>query len=121
EGGFEGTRAAEQFARYSTKVTEHLGDLVPWVCTINEATLIAMLMVTRLAPVATRNDTEGLIAPVDGPRSWPSPRLDAMTAAHRKSCDAIKSVRDDINVGWSLALVDMQSAPSGEGRLADMR
>ena len=103
-------------------MTEHLGDLVPWVCTINEANLIAMLMVTRFAPVATtRDDTEGLIAPVDGPRSWPSPRLDAMTAAHRKSFDAIKSVRDDINVGWSLALVDMQAAPGGEERLAEMR
>ena len=92
----KGTQAADRFARYSTKVTEHLGDLVPWVCTINEANLIAMLMVTRFAPVATRDDTEGLVAPVDGPRSWPSPRLDAMTAAHRKAFDAIKSVRDDI-------------------------
>ena len=62
EGGFDGAQAADRFARYSTKVTEHLGDLVPWVCTINEANLIAMLMVTRFAPVATRDDTEGLIA-----------------------------------------------------------
>jgi beta-glucosidase len=121
DGGFEGAQAADRFARYSAKVTEHVGDLVPWVCTINEANLIAMLMVTRFAPVATRDDTEGLIAPVDGPRSWPSPRLDAMTSAHRKAFDAIKSVRDDINVGWSLALVDMQAAPGGEERLAEMR
>ncbi len=121
DGGFEGAQAADRFARYSAKVTEHLGDLVPWVCTINEANLIAMLMVTRFAPVATRDDTGGLVAPVDGPRSWPSPRLDAMTAAHRKSFDAIKSVRDEIQVGWSLALVDMQAAPGGEERLAEMR
>ena len=121
DGGFEGAQAADRFARYSTKVTEHLGDLVPWVCTINEANLIAMLMVTRFAPVATRDDTEGLVAPVDGPRSWPSPRLDAMTAAHRKAFDAIKSVRDDVQVGWSLALVDMQAAPGGDERLAEMR
>ena len=120
EGGFEGAQAANRL-RYSTKVTGHLGDLVPWVCTINEANLIAMLMVTRLARVARRNDAEGLIAPIDGPRSWPSPRLDAMTAAHRKAFDAIKSVRDDINVGWSLAIVDMQAAPGGEERLAEMR
>jgi beta-glucosidase len=121
QGGFEGTHAADRFARYSEKVTEHLGDLVPWVCTINEANLIAMLMVTRFAPVATRDDTEGLVAPVDGPRSWPSPRLDAMTDAHRKAFDAIKSVRDGIQVGWSLALVDMQAAPGGDERLAEMR
>jgi beta-glucosidase len=121
EGGWEGAQAADRFARYSTKVTEHLGDLVPWVCTINEANLIAMLMVTRFAPVATRDDTEVLTASVDGPRSWPSPRLDAMTAAHRKAFDAIKSVRDDVQVGWSLALVDMQAAPGGDERLAEMR
>jgi beta-glucosidase len=121
EGGWEGAQAADRFARYSTKVTEHLGDLVPWVCTINEANLIAMLMVTRFAPVATRDDTEALTASVDGPRSWPSPRLDAMTAAHRKAFDAIKSVRDDVQVGWSLALVDMQAAPGGDERLAEMR
>ena len=54
-------------------------------------------------------------------RSWPSPRLDAMTAAHRKAFDAIKSVRDDVQVGWSLALVDMQAAPGGDERLAEMR
>ena len=121
DGGWEGPQAADRFARYSTKVTEHLGDLVPWVCTINEANLIAMLMVTRFAPVATRDDTEVLVASVDGPRSWPSPRLDAMTAAHRKAFDAIKSVRDNVQVGWSLALVDMQAAPGGDERLTEMR
>ena len=59
-----------------TKVTEHLGDLVPWVCTINEANIIGMLMATRFAPVATRDETEVFEAPPDGPRSWPSPNVD---------------------------------------------
>ena len=44
-----------------------------------------------------------------------------MTAAHRKSFDAIKSVRDDIKVGWAPALVDLQAAPGGEERLAQIR
>jgi beta-glucosidase len=120
-GGWEGPNAADRFARYSTAVTERLGDLVPWVCTINEANLIAMLVATRMAPVASRDDTEVLAAPVAGPRSWPSPSLDAMTAAHRKAFDAIKSVRDDVQVGWSLALVDLQAAPGCEERLAQVR
>jgi beta-glucosidase len=124
-GGWEGPHAADLFARYSARVTERLGDLVPWVCTINEPNLIAMLMATRMAPVATRKDTEALAAraapAVDGPRSWPSPSIDAMRSAHRKAFDAIKSVRDTIKVGWAPALVDLQAAPGGEDRLAQVR
>jgi beta-glucosidase len=119
EGGWEGRDAADRFARYSAALTERIGDLVPWVCTINEANLIAMLVATSVAPVAARDDAEALAAaPVDGPRSWPSPRLEAMTAAHRKAFDAIKSVRDEVQVGWTLALVDLQAVPGGEERLA---
>jgi beta-glucosidase len=127
-GGWEQDGAADLFSKYSARVTEHIGDLVPWVCTINEANLIAMLMATRFAPVASRDDTESLVpAEFEGvdtavvQRSWPSPRLDAMTAAHRAAFDAIKSVRDDVKVGWTLALVDFQAAPGGEERLAQAR
>jgi beta-glucosidase len=120
-GGWEHADAPDRFARYSEQVTEHLGDLVPWVCTVNEANIIGMLMATRFAPVATRDDTDVLEAPPDGPRSWPSPRVDLMAAAHRKAYDAIKAVRADVQVGWSLAIVDMQAAPGGEERLDTMR
>jgi beta-glucosidase len=127
-GGWEQPEAADRFTRYSARVTEHLGDLVPWVCTINEPNLIAMLVATRMAPVASRDTTDALVAPdsapvegVLGPRSWPSPSLDAMAAAHRAARDAIKSVRDDVLVGWTLALVDLQAAPGCEDRLAQVR
>ena len=120
-GGWDGANAADRFARYAERVTRHLGDLVPWVCTINEANIIGMLLATRMAPVASRDETDALTVPADGPRSWPSPNLDAMTAAHRNAFDAIKSVRDDVQVGWTLALVDMQAAPGGEERLRAMR
>src|SRR4029453_17143296 len=113
EGGWEHEQAAGRFARYSARVTEHLGDVVPWVCTINESNLIAMLVATRMAPVASRGETDALAAPAAvpggggiGPGPWPSPNLEAMTAAHRAAFDAIKSVHDDVQVGWTLALVD---------------
>ena len=49
DGGFEGAAGRRSVrALFRRKVTEHLGDLVPWVCTINEANLIAMLMVDAL-------------------------------------------------------------------------
>ena len=101
------------------------GDRAPrrpgaWVCTINEANLIAMLMATRFAPVATATTPTSSCT---GRRSTVVAVAAArrMTAAHRKAFDAIKSVRDDIQVGWSLAIVDMQAAPGGDERLAEMR
>jgi beta-glucosidase len=120
-GGWDAADAPDRFARYSETLTRHVGDLVPWVCTVNEANIISMLLATRFAPVASRDETGGLELPTDGPRSWPSPNVAAMAAAHRKASDAIKSVRDDVQVGWTLALVDMQAAPGGEDRLATMR
>jgi beta-glucosidase len=120
-GGWDDARAADRFARYAEAVTRHVGDLVPWVCTINEANIIGMLMATRFAPVASRDETAGLEVPAEGPRSWPSQSVEAMARAHRKAFEAIKSVRDDVQVGWSLALVDMQAAPGGEERLATAR
>ena len=122
DGGFEGPQAADQFARYSD--AGHRAPRRPRAVGLHDQRgephrdADGRRASRRLRPVTTPT---GLVAPVDGPRSWPSPRLDAMTAAHRKAFDAIKSVRDDIQVGWSLALVDMQAAPGGEERLAEMR
>jgi beta-glucosidase len=127
DGGWEQPDGADKFARYCERVTEHLGDLVSWVSTVNEPNIIAMLLATRMAPVATRDDTDALGASdaaiaepqTEGmpiPRSWPSASIDRMREAHRKAFDAIKSVRGEVQVGWTLALVDLQAAPGGEER-----
>ena len=51
-GGWEQSAAPERFASFSERVTTHMGDLVDWVCTINEPNVIAMLVQTGMAPVA---------------------------------------------------------------------
>ena len=89
--------APDRFARYSGRVTEHIGDLVPWVCTVNEANIIGMLMATassrRWRRVTTPTCSKHR---PDGPRSWPSPKFDVMAAAHRKALrrDQVGARRD---------------------------
>ncbi|ADP83636.1 glycoside hydrolase family 1 protein [Pseudofrankia inefficax] len=128
-GGWDGPGAVDRFARYAERVTEHIGDLVPWVCTINEPNLISLMVHTRFAPAASREDGLGLPehlrlpegAPVPPPVAWPSPNIEIMAKAHRKAAEAVKAGPGDSAVGWTLALLDLQAAEGGEQRCAAAR
>lgn len=135
-GGWDGDGAVDRFARYSETVTRHLGDLIPWVCTINEPNIVAMMLHARMAPVAERGAEGGIAASgadeLRGgavptipaglpPMAFPSPNVERMTAAHRAAFSAIKSVRPEIQVGWAPALVDFQAADGGEETLERVR
>lgn len=135
-GSWGSEHSANWFARYAERVTQHLGDLVPQICTINEANILCMVFATGMAPAAHEDDFRGAtrkwpqaeerdlatrLASSGGMGSWPSPELAPMAAAHRAAFDAIKSVRSEVQVGWSLALVDFQSVEGGEERLAAAR
>ncbi len=54
-------------------------------------------------------------------RSWPAYQVEVMAAAHRKAFDAIKSVNGGIQVGWTLALIDLQAVDGGEERMLQGR
>lgn len=117
-GGWEDTRAADRFARFAERVGTHVGDLVPWVCTINEANLIAGIKDIRSAYLGTsegssdprRDDRE---APLGG---FPHRDVDVMAHAHRLAVDAFKSAASDTKLGWTLSLVDLQAIEGGEAR-----
>ena len=119
-GGWRGQDSADLFARYCERVSEHIGDLAPWACTINEANLRAMFQVIRAAPVADREDSAGLLeeqpevpkTPLMG--GFPSSRVEVMAAVHRKAVEAIKGARPEIQVGWSLALPYYVPDPGGQ-------
>src|SRR5205823_352144 len=97
------------FARYAERVTAHLGDLLPWVVTLNEPNVIALVMATGIAPTAAREQSESLAATAtSGPAIFASPSVERMAAAHRKAFDAIKAGPGDPEVGWTLALPDFQ-------------
>ncbi|OHV32823.1 MULTISPECIES: glycoside hydrolase family 1 protein [Pseudofrankia] len=130
-GGWNGTGAVDRFARYAARVTEHIGDLVPWICTFNEPNVISLMVHLGLAPAAAREDGLGLAAAADDQPapsgqsgsggSWPVPSVEVMAAAHRKAVEAIRSGPGNPAVGWTLALIDLQPAEGGEQRWAATR
>jgi beta-glucosidase len=115
-GGWAGEEAAERFARYAERVATHLGDLAPWVCTINEAN-IAVGMEDMTGDYMGTSDGSADLSRDE--REWPLggfPRgdVEVMARAHRLAVEAYKSVRSEAKVGWTLALVDLQAVEGGE-------
>ena len=104
-------------------MTAHLGDLVPWVCTINEPNVISLLIHTGIAPAAASDDQEAVAdlagtrrrrtgAPSDASPAFSRGRRPTSTrwrAMHRRAVDAVKSGPGDAKVGWTLALIDLQA------------
>jgi beta-glucosidase len=113
EGSWNSSTAPDRFARYAERVTAHLGDLLPWVATLNEPNVIALVMATGLAPAAALEQSESF-APGEGPAFFASPSVERMAAAHRKAFDAIKAGPGAAQVGWTLALPDFQARPGGD-------
>jgi beta-glucosidase len=114
-GSWNNAASADHFARYAERVTAHLGDLLPWVATLNEPNVIALVMATGSAPAAALEQSESLAAAgASGPAFFASADVERMAAAHRKASDAIKAGPGDAKVGWTLALPDFQALPGGE-------
>jgi beta-glucosidase len=122
-GGWEGDQGAERFARFVERCTRHFGELVPWVCTINEANLLAGIGDVMAAYVgtsggstdATRDDRP---APIGG---FPHPDVEVMSRVHRLAVEAVKSGPGNAKVGWTLAIVDLQAADGGEEQMLAKR
>jgi beta-glucosidase len=115
-GGWAGSQAAERFARYAERVTAHLGDLVPYVCTINEANLVAYIGDLEKAFLGTSSGSTDVNrddrpAPRGG---FPHPDVEVMARAHRLAVDAVKAGPGDAQVGWTLSLGDLQAIEGGE-------
>lgn len=130
-GGWASGTATDRFGRYCERVTAHLGDLVPWVCTLNEPNVIALLMLTGIAPAGASEDSERFTSlaealPEGGPSTavpsgWGGHGVETMAAAHRRAVEAIKSTRSEVEVGWTLALIDLQPVDGGEERCESVR
>jgi beta-glucosidase len=127
-GAWASAETPKLFAAYARRIAEELGELMPWVCTLNEPNLISMLEHTGILPLGTGSNgppptaAEAISAGVGGydPALY---RIGLMTGsckrmaeAHRFACDAFKDASPRSKVGWTLALVDIQSVPGGEER-----
>jgi beta-glucosidase len=127
-GGWRADDAPARFADYASRVTRHFGDLLSWVCTLNEPNLMAMMRTTGMLAMGegdrspTPEPDESAQAGVGGfdPSRYRmgivAADVERMATAHRLAVQAIKAARGAVNTGWTLALVDFQPAENGEER-----
>ena len=103
------------------------------MCTLNEPNLMSMLQNTGVLAMGA-----GERGPAAEPSESGSPGVggfdpsryrmgilaagvEKMATAHRGAVEAIKSVSEDVQVGWTLALVDLQAAEGGDERCGEAR
>jgi beta-glucosidase len=132
-GGWMGDHAPERFSDFSARCTRHFGDLLSWVCTLNEPNVMAMLTSTGVIPMGVsetgvQGDGPGAASPGIGGYDPAHYRIgliggdvSTMARAHRLAAQAIHAEAGGVKVGWTLALVDMQRAPGGEERWQEVR
>ncbi|MGC3994691.1 MAG: family 1 glycosylhydrolase [Propionicimonas sp.] len=127
DGGWEDERTPERFARFCDGAMRHLGDLIGVACTLNEPNLPYLLKamgITGEPPEARVHIPVwvGVAAALGIEPAKVAPFQFNATetgfaiklAAHRAGRDAIKAIRPDLPVGWTLANTDVQAAPGGE-------
>jgi beta-glucosidase len=132
-GGWRADDAPGRFADYAARSTQHFGDLLSWVCTLNEPNLMAMMRSTGVLAMGTGDRPPTTEAVEQGPAGVGgydpahyrmgivAADLEQMAQAHRLAVQAIKSTNGNIRAGWTLALVDLQAAEGGEERLSEAR
>jgi beta-glucosidase len=132
-GGWNDRDAPTRFADYASQVTRHFGDLLSWVCTLNEPNLMATMRSTGVLPMGT-GDRSPAAEPTGSERAGiggfdparyrmgiVGADLERMALAHRLAVQAIKAGAASIKVGWTLALVDLQPTEGGEERWREAR
>ncbi|WP_431836070.1 family 1 glycosylhydrolase [Cellulomonas sp. Y8] len=118
--------AADDFAEFSGRVTERIGDRLGAVITLNEPNLPSLLAAGGLPAHMWDAMRESLAAAarLSGVDRYRASNImvpeefdefaAAMTAAHRSARAAIKSVRSTLPVGLSIAIADDVALPGGE-------
>lgn len=103
-GGWLGDGAVETFARYATRVAEELGDLMPWVGTINEPQILALCCyMSGSFPPGHKSNEEGIQA------------TQVFLEANRAAYSAFKTVRPEAQVGPCLQMPPVHpSDPANE-------
>jgi beta-glucosidase len=120
-GGWEAEGAAQLFARYCDKVARHLGHLMDYATTFNEPNLPRLLfgIPGPLSGMAGNPRMKGMVAAAakqsgsEKFSAWLFGDLDKIEAGylqgHAAAYQAIKAVRPQLPVGFSIAIADDQS------------
>jgi beta-glucosidase len=130
DGGWEEPRTTERFARFCERTMRHLGDLIPFACTLNETGIGALLHEVVGIPhprsgdgwpaaAAALGTTPERLAPFIN--AGTPKAAEVMRDAHRLAVDAIKGVRGETQVGLTVAMSEWEAAPGGEETLARLR
>ncbi|HWR86771.1 MAG TPA: family 1 glycosylhydrolase [Rhodoglobus sp.] len=128
QGGWRAPTAVERFSAYVTRVCDILGD-VPWIVTINEPNMLAMMVMLETA--AREGRIDGWQTPtVDGAAEReriaanlpvPEPEFGMpMIEAHHAARDILRE-RTDAAVGWSVANGALTATPGNESKLLEVR
>ncbi len=134
KGGWEFAGAPDLFARFCGKVTNHLGDLIDYASTFNEPDIPQLLNWFNLPEAQGKSLTEmfaqnlskvrqqlnapqfsGLFLTAD-----PKKTRDGLLASHQKGRAAMKAARPNLPVGFNLAMLDDQPAPT-DSHVAEKR
>jgi beta-glucosidase len=126
-GGFEVADGADLFARFAERSTAHLGDLISYASTFNEANIQRLLNLLRqsrgdasgaidamLAACAKACGSEHFSSLLFAPVATTEP---VMLDAHAKATAAMKAGPGDFPVGLTLTMQDVQGV--GEGNQAE--
>jgi beta-glucosidase len=118
DGGWESARTADRFARFCERSMLHLGDLVPYACTLNEPNLGRLLhdVLGIPEPPPATQDRIVLFQNAHSPRA-----REVMRSAHRQALDAIKGVRAETSVGLTVVMTAWEAVPGGEETMARLR
>jgi beta-glucosidase len=126
QGGWLDPDTPAKFARYCARVTQHFGDSIEAVCTINEVNIPTMVRLMWLsnrvedasqAALAQRmSQAFGVTPDRLGPFFFAASEQgrDVILAAHAQATAAIKAERGDLPVGLTIAMQDMQAVEGGE-------
>lgn len=126
-GGWANMNTPGKFARYCTRATQALGDLIDVACTINESNMPMMIKLlylpelegdTQQAAMFTQTAAQafGVAQENFSPFlfTFAEQGRDVILEAHKQAVSAIKAERSDLPVGMTLALQDYQAIEGGE-------
>jgi beta-glucosidase len=130
-GGWLDDDAPQRFADFCERATRHLGQDIRYAMTLNEPNLMLLLRSMGLPPQMWQGNAAALAAAAHALRvdrfvsanvtgfDEIGALVTGMLAGHKAGRAAIKSVRPDLPVGLTLAVVDDQAA--GRSSLRDAR
>lgn len=145
KGGWCKKHVIDAFARYARKIAEELGQLTPYICTINEANMGFQLqkVIADMMKVNKRQEGSVQVGQNTGldfksilfgmfeqgkafgcspfaVNTFLKPRKQAqeqiVMAAHQAAAKEIKAVNPDIKVGLTLSLFDYQPVDGGDAQ-----